>query len=77
MLLNSIEPPTSPTYFKNIEGFYYGWIDPEPVYERFEWSAGDFDFAMKPPEELLELVVGLKIPEYGDMNYEKQVIETS
>ena len=76
-VLNSIDQPTSPFYFKNIEGFYYGWIDPEPYYQRFDRSADEFDFVMNTPKELLKLVEELKIPQYGDMNYDKQVIKTT
>jgi hypothetical protein len=76
MTLNSLEMPTSPTYFKNIEGFYYAYLDPTSCYERFGWEAGDFEFALKPEEELDELCKGLHIPQYGDVNFERKTITT-
>lgn len=38
IVLNSLEPVTSPFYFRNIEGFYYGYQDPAKCYERFGWK---------------------------------------
>jgi hypothetical protein len=63
--------PTSPTYFKNIEGFYYGYKDTAACYERFGWEEGDFEFCMKPADEYMELCKGLHIPQYGDVNFER------
>ena len=47
-MLNSIEQPTSPLYFKNIEGFYYGFQNPSTCFKRFGWQRSDFEFAIKP-----------------------------
>lgn len=77
MMLNSLEMPNSPFWFKNIEGFYYAYQDPRKCYERFGWEAGDFEFTMKPDDaELLELMKGLHIPQYGDVNFVRGVIKT-
>lgn len=69
--MNSMEPPTSPYYFKPIEGFYYGYLNPESCYGRFEWTKGDFDYTLKPAPEFLDLMNGLHIPVYGDIKYER------
>ena len=69
MVLNSIQPANSPLYFQPIEGFYYGYLNHKLCCERFGWSPEDFEFTMKPVDELLDLMKGLHIPIYGDINY--------
>lgn len=65
-MLNSKEPENSPLYVKNIEGFYYGYQDPAKCYERFGWEPNEFQFALNPSKEHLELLDRLYIPKYGD-----------
>ena len=69
-------PPENPFYFKNIEGFYYGWQKPENACERFGWEIDDFKFTLEPAEEFKEFLLGMFIPQYGDMAYKRQVLKT-
>lgn len=76
MVMNSIDPPNSPFYFKPIDGFHYGYLNHKLCCQRFEWEEDSFEFAMQPAEEYKELMDGLAIPIYGDINYERKVITT-
>ena len=76
MYLNSMNPPESPYYFRDIEGFYYGWKNPEAAVERFGWSLKDFKFTLEPNKDFKKLMDGIFIPQYGDMVYKRQVHKT-
>lgn len=74
--MNSAEPFNSPLYYKNIEGFYYGYQDPEECCKRFGWKSSEFKFALKPTQRLHELVKNMHVPLYGDVDYERKILAT-
>ena len=64
-------------HVKNIDGFYYGWIDPANCFKRFDWSQANFKLILKPRAEFKELLNGMFIPNYGNTEYVPQVPENN